>query len=192
MGSIVKFIYGVIWATCCLLLWVSMTGICRPQWRRGLRPELPSPTQTKGSWVLITLEAWMFFFRICVVLLVGSDTITGWSPIQEVLLTVHKIKKLENPPPILGWRAILLWTRNRNFSTTFSKNYSSRILNKSVQWLRSWYNKRDRHHCHKYICACDARNALKVSLLISHRYDVCEMCAGWKCILWPYYLNNRY
>jgi hypothetical protein len=33
-------------------------------------------------------------FCVCVVLCVGSGLATGWSPVQGVLLTVYRIKKL--------------------------------------------------------------------------------------------------
>jgi hypothetical protein len=36
---------------------------CRSQWPRGLRHELAWPASTLGSWVRITLKAWMF---VCV------------------------------------------------------------------------------------------------------------------------------
>jgi hypothetical protein len=37
--------------------------LCRSQWPRGLRHEPPSPARTLGSWVRVSLEAWM---SVCV------------------------------------------------------------------------------------------------------------------------------
>jgi hypothetical protein len=63
---------------------------CRSQWPRGLRRESSSPTRTLGSWVRIHSR------HGC--LCVGSGTLTGWSPVQGVLLTVYRIKKLKKRP----------------------------------------------------------------------------------------------
>jgi hypothetical protein len=58
----------------------------RSQWPRGLRHELSSPSRTLGSWVRVSLEAWMsvcvysVFMLLCVV---GSGLATGWSPSKE-------------------------------------------------------------------------------------------------------------
>jgi hypothetical protein len=42
---------------------------CRPRWPRGLRHELSSLARTLGSWVRISLKAWMsvfaFILRLC-------------------------------------------------------------------------------------------------------------------------------
>jgi hypothetical protein len=35
---------------------------CRAQWSRGLRHEPSSPARILGSWVRISLEAWMFVY----------------------------------------------------------------------------------------------------------------------------------
>jgi hypothetical protein len=47
-------------------------AFCRSQWLRVLRHELSSPARTLGSWVLISLKAWMF---VCV--RIGSGPATG-------------------------------------------------------------------------------------------------------------------
>jgi hypothetical protein len=54
-------------------------NICRSQWPRGLRHEMPFPAQTLGSWVRIPLEAWIFvcFYSVCVVLCVGIGLAKG-------------------------------------------------------------------------------------------------------------------
>jgi hypothetical protein len=46
------------------------------QWPRGLMHELSTPARTLGSWVRISLEAWM---SVCVysVFVLGSDLVTG-------------------------------------------------------------------------------------------------------------------
>jgi hypothetical protein len=51
---------------------------CRSQWPRGLKHELSSFARTLGSWVRITLEAWM---SLCVysAFVSGSGLATGWS-----------------------------------------------------------------------------------------------------------------
>jgi hypothetical protein len=36
---------------------------CRPQWPRGIKHEPSSPARTQGSWIRISLEAWM---TVCV------------------------------------------------------------------------------------------------------------------------------
>jgi hypothetical protein len=45
-------------------------------------------------------QAWMsmHLLCVCVVLCVGCGIATGWSPVQGVLPTVYKIKKLEKRP----------------------------------------------------------------------------------------------
>jgi hypothetical protein len=68
----------------------------RSQWPPGLRPEMSSPARILGSWARISLEAWVFVRVYCVYMFcVGSDLANGWSPVQWVLTTVYKIKKLE-------------------------------------------------------------------------------------------------
>jgi hypothetical protein len=71
--------------------------VCRSHWPRGLRHELSSPAQALGPWFRIPLEAWMFVYVYSVSVLpcVGSDLATGWSPVEGVLPTVYKIKKLK-------------------------------------------------------------------------------------------------
>jgi hypothetical protein len=46
----------------------------RSEWQRGLKHEMPSPTQMQGSWVRIQLEAWVSVFILCLSYPVqGSD-----------------------------------------------------------------------------------------------------------------------
>jgi hypothetical protein len=61
--------------------------ICRSQWPRGLRHELPSSTRTLWSWVQTPLKTWMSVC-VCFVFVIGSGLATGWSPVQGVLPTV--------------------------------------------------------------------------------------------------------
>jgi hypothetical protein len=47
------------------------------------------------------------FFSVCVVLCIGSSLATGWSPVQRILPTVYKIKKVKSGQcPTNGCRAI--------------------------------------------------------------------------------------
>jgi hypothetical protein len=48
-----------------------------------------------GSWVRISLGAWMCFLCVCVVLCEGCGLVTAWSPVQGAIPTVYKIKKLK-------------------------------------------------------------------------------------------------
>jgi hypothetical protein len=69
--------------------------------RRGLRHEPSSPARTLGSSVRIPLEAWLslcVYSCVCVVLYVGSGLATGWSPVQGVLPTVYRVKKVKKRP----------------------------------------------------------------------------------------------
>jgi hypothetical protein len=69
---------------------------CRSQCPNGLRHEVSSPAETLGSWVRIPLEALMFVcvYSVFVLPCVGSGLATDWSPVERVLPTVYKIKKL--------------------------------------------------------------------------------------------------
>jgi hypothetical protein len=73
---------------------------CRSQWPRGLRHELSSLARTLGSCVRIPLKAWMSVYIYCVFAMfcVGRGLGTGSSPVQEVLPTVYRIKKLRQRP----------------------------------------------------------------------------------------------
>jgi hypothetical protein len=44
------------------------------------------------------MDVCVCLFYICVVLCVGSGLTTGWSPVQGVLPTVYRIKKLKKRP----------------------------------------------------------------------------------------------
>jgi hypothetical protein len=44
------------------------------------------------------MDVCMYLFCVCVVLCVGRDIATGWSPVQGVLPTVYRIKKLKKRP----------------------------------------------------------------------------------------------
>jgi hypothetical protein len=74
--------------------WRSIASFCRSQWPCGLRHDVSLPAQTLGSWVRIQLKAWMSVrvYYVFVVLCVGRDLSTGWSPVQGVLPTVNRIK----------------------------------------------------------------------------------------------------
>jgi hypothetical protein len=79
----------------------------RPQWPSDLRHELSSLARTLGSWVPIPLKAWMSVcvYSVCVVLCVSSGLATGWSPVQGVLPTVYRIKKLKKRQRSNKWTA---------------------------------------------------------------------------------------
>jgi hypothetical protein len=76
---------------------VTIRWLRRSRWPRGLRHELASPAHTLGSWVRIPVKAQMSMcvYSVCAVLCAGSGRATGWSPVQGVLPTVYKIKKLK-------------------------------------------------------------------------------------------------
>jgi hypothetical protein len=85
-----------------LLRWNNRKYIklSRSQWLRGLMHEMhdfASPARILGSWVRISLEAWMFVYVYFVFMLscVGSGLATAWSLVLGVLPTVYKIKKLK-------------------------------------------------------------------------------------------------
>jgi hypothetical protein len=67
------------WSNAWTIFALSNTGIVRS-----------NPTQ--GMDVCVRL------FYVCVVLCVGSDLATGWSPVQGVLPIVYRIKKLKERP----------------------------------------------------------------------------------------------
>jgi hypothetical protein len=52
------------------------------------------------------MDICMHLFCVCVVLCIGSGLATGWSPVQGVLPTVYRIKKLKKRPRSEG-----LWNR---------------------------------------------------------------------------------
>jgi hypothetical protein len=70
-----------------------------------LKYEPSSPTQTLGSWVRIPLKAWKF---VCIytVFVLGSGLRTGSSPVQGVLPTVYRVKKLKKRLKSKGCRAV--------------------------------------------------------------------------------------
>jgi hypothetical protein len=57
----------------------SVVTLCKSHWPRGLMHELSSPARTLGSWVRISLEAWMtvYVYSVFVLLCVGSGLATG-------------------------------------------------------------------------------------------------------------------
>jgi hypothetical protein len=67
------------------------------QWPRGLEHEMSSPAWTLGSWVRISLEAWMSVCVYSVFMLscVSSGLATGWSLVQGVLPIAYKCKITE-------------------------------------------------------------------------------------------------
>jgi hypothetical protein len=78
----------------------SKLHVSRSQWPAA-RSKLwsLSLSRTLGSWFRILLEAWM---SVCVyfvfALRVGSGLATGWYPVQRVLLTMFRNKKLKKRP----------------------------------------------------------------------------------------------
>jgi hypothetical protein len=77
--------------TCCTSIFrVWLYGIYICEKPHGLKHELSSPAWTLGCWVRIQLDAWMSVcvYSVCVVLCVGRDPTTGWSPVQGVVPTM--------------------------------------------------------------------------------------------------------
>jgi hypothetical protein len=74
-----------------------MNFSCRSQWPRGQTHEPSSPAQTLGLWVRVQLDAWICvrLFCVCVVLCVGMGLSTGWSQVEGILPTAHRIKELK-------------------------------------------------------------------------------------------------
>jgi hypothetical protein len=82
---------------------------CRSWWPRCLRHEPSSPARTLRSWVRIPLKAWMLVcvYFVCVALCTGRGLASDWSPVQGVLPTVYRIKKLKRGQgPRKGCRAM--------------------------------------------------------------------------------------
>jgi hypothetical protein len=75
-------------------MYLSVYG--RSQWPRGLRHELPSLARTLGSNPTHGMDVCVSL--ICYLLYVGSGLATGWSPVQGVLPTVYRNKKLKKRP----------------------------------------------------------------------------------------------
>jgi hypothetical protein len=75
----------------------TATSVSRLQWPRSLGHEISSPARTLGSWARIPLMAWMLFgvYSVFVLSCVGSSLASGWSPVQGVLPTDYRIKKLK-------------------------------------------------------------------------------------------------
>jgi hypothetical protein len=51
-----------------------------------------------GSNHIQGMDVCVRLFYVCVVLCLGSSLATGWSPVQGVLPTMYKIKKLKKRP----------------------------------------------------------------------------------------------
>jgi hypothetical protein len=70
------------------------------QCTRGLRHELSSLAQTLRFWGGIPLKAWIsaFIMCFCIALCVGSGLVTGSFPVQGVLPTRYRIRKLKMLP----------------------------------------------------------------------------------------------
>jgi hypothetical protein len=76
---------------------LNVVAMCWSQWPRGLRYEMSSPAWTLGSWVRISLEAWMFVcvYSVFVFSCEVSGLAMGWSLVQGVLPTLFKCKIME-------------------------------------------------------------------------------------------------
>jgi hypothetical protein len=77
--------------------WILMLSVncCRTQWSRVLRPELSSPAQTLGLWVLDPLATLM---SLCVCSACRQRYWDGLIPRLRILPTVYTIKKLKMRP----------------------------------------------------------------------------------------------
>jgi hypothetical protein len=74
------------------LFTLDRTGdTCRSQWPRGLPC---SNTGNVGSNPIRGMDVCVGLVCVCVVLCVGTDLATGWSPVKGDLPTVYRIKKL--------------------------------------------------------------------------------------------------
>jgi hypothetical protein len=82
----------------CVYNWNYLQNISRSQWPRGLRHELVfarSNTAVVGSIHTHGMNVHVCDYSVFMLSSVGSGPVTGWSPVQGVLPTVYKIKKLK-------------------------------------------------------------------------------------------------
>jgi hypothetical protein len=76
-------------------------------------------------------------FCVCVVLCVGRGLVTGWSPVQGVLLTVHRIKKLKcGQGPTKGCRAMIITAMPNSFKHILNNTI---IVLKMQELYRQWH-----------------------------------------------------
>jgi hypothetical protein len=104
---------------CCyfVVIFVTVTNsVRRSQWSSGLRHELSLLAWTLGSWVRISLQAWMFacLFCVCVVPCVGSGLAAGglFKGSNHLCKKITKLKK--RPGPKKGCRAIVEWMKTKS------------------------------------------------------------------------------
>jgi hypothetical protein len=95
---------------CGLFLWRPITVAARSKaWTVFAR----SNAGIMGSNLTQSMDVCIRLFSLCVVLCVGSGLTAGWSPVQGVLPTVYRIKKLEKRPrsnkELQSNREIILW-----------------------------------------------------------------------------------
>jgi hypothetical protein len=97
----------VLWVICWLvsshffIILIGWSANCRSQWPRGLRHELSSParnTGIMGSNPTRGMDVCVRLFFVCALLCVCSGLATGWSPVQGVLATVYRTKKMKKRP----------------------------------------------------------------------------------------------
>jgi hypothetical protein len=103
----------------------------RSQWLRGLGHELSSPARTLGSSARIPLETWM---SVCIYSLCVA---TGWSPIQGVLPTLHRLRNWKSGQGPKSCRAIYIHIH------TYIHTYIEMDL---LSGLLSWYKNLNYRH----------------------------------------------
>jgi hypothetical protein len=82
----------------CRIIW----PITVVTWSKAWTVSVRSNTGVVGSNPTQGMDVCVCLFCVCVVLCVGSGLATGWSPVQRVLSTVYRIKKLRKPPRSKG------------------------------------------------------------------------------------------
>jgi hypothetical protein len=78
-----------------------------------------------------SMDVCVHLFSVCIVLCVGSGLATDWSPIQRILPTVYRIKKLKScQGPTKGCRAIDIYIKS-------AKGWDIASLDPSANFFRN-------------------------------------------------------